>query len=388
MNKFDRNQADFPSFAHRQIWSNGLLLVPPEISLENMEAARKEIYLELYRYKSDMFDDMYRNPEQYAIDTESIEQMMNGKAWHKARLSAQWNKYKDKLNKLDEVERVTLPRVICRQLLDYLVCDDSGFFMSKADYDKFFVTQSLKKCSYKINESELLSMLSRCGLSVAHENDRVYFSNDKYPLMFAAIAEWQKLLEPYRKGKEKYKYDSAFLHLDYRFFSPEHKLTFENSTWYMNDEVIAYLSDINNILARNGKGFSKLDNTLRISIGSRLKNHGFMEFEHCRSRTYPTFHVKLFHSDSEEYRAFEERISKLPNADEIKAYCIKWTRRCNRCPCQPVDSASKIGRKRVIFGRQMRLCGPYLNLAMTDFSENSLAIMKTILDISQMPAQQ
>ena len=379
MNPFDKNQKEFPSYAHRNIWSNGLLQVPPEISLENIEPEEKEIYHDLYRYKADMYADMYQNPEQYAIDTEGIQKAMNGIPWHKAHLSARWNKQKDKLKKLDEIERTNLPHIICRQLLYCSKSSDNESFLSKTDFDKYFVTQSLKKCKYNVNESSFLSMLSRCGLSVTHKNDKVYFFNHKYPLMFTAIGKWQKLLESHPKGKEKYKYDSAFLHLDCRFFSPDHKLTFENSKWYMNDEVLTYLGDINNILSRQGKGFSKLDNTLRIAIGSRLKGNGFMEFEH--HQTYPTFRVKLFYSDSAEYRNFEERINRLPNADEVKAFCIKWTKRCNRCPCRPVPSASMCGNPRIIFGRKMKLCGPYLMLATTDFSEKSLAIMKTILNI-------
>jgi hypothetical protein len=383
MNKFDKNQKAFPSFAHRSIWRNGLLLLPPEVYPENMKTDKKEINLDLYRYKADMYADMYQNPASYFIDTESIQEAMNGRAWYKAHKSAWWNKQKEKLNKLEEIERTNLPEVICLQLFVYLTNSDNEYFMSKADFDKYFITQSLKKCKYKINESDFLSVLSGCGLSVTHKNDMVYFSNDKYPLMFAAIAEWQKLLEPYRKGKDKYKYDSAFSHLDYRFFFAEHKLMFENSKWYMSDEVLAYLSDIHAIIARQGKTFTKLDNTLNIAIGFRLKNQGHLLFEHFR--TYPSLHLKLFHSDSAEYRNFEERINHLPNADEIKAYCIKWIRRCARCPCQPARPASAFGNRKIIFGREMRLCGPYLNLLTTDFSEKSLTIVKTILEVSQMP---
>jgi len=382
MNLFDRNQKDFPSFVHRSIWTNGLLLVPPEVSLENIDAENKEIYRELYRYKSDMFADMYNNPALYFIDTKGIQEAIGGRQWRKARLSAQWNKNKAKLRKLDEIAQTNLPHFICRQLLDYLVNEGNAYFMSKADFDKFFVKQSLKKCNYTISESDFLSVLTRCGLSATHKDDRVYFSNEMYPLMFAAIAGWQKLLEPYRKGSKKYRYDSAFYHLDYRFFSEDHNLNFENSTWYMNDEAIAYLSDINKILARRGKGFSKLDNTLRIAIGFRFKGSvngsGHLEFEHFH--TYPTLTAKLFYSDSDEYRAFEKRINQLPNADEIRATCIKWVKRCNRCPCRPGRPASASGNTKYIFGLKMKLCGPYLYLQTTDFSEKSLATMKILLE--------
>ena len=386
MSQFDRNQKDFLSYVHRCIWSNGLLLVPPDVSLENIAAKRKETYLALYQYKAGMFADMYQNPELYYIDTQGIIKAMGGKPWHKAHLSAKWNKHKVKLNKLEEIGQVNLPHVVCRQLLDHLKNDDSGYFMTKPDYNKFFVKQTLKKCNYKINENDFLSILKRCGLSVIHEENKVYFTNNKYPLMFAAISEWQKLLAPYRKvSNKKYRYDSAFTHLDYRFFLDGHSLNFENSKWYMNDETIAYLSDINETITRSKKEFSKLDNTTRIAIGFRMKGGGFFEFDHSEAypaafpNACPTILVKLFKYNSAEHMAFEERINQLPNADEIRAIFLKWVRRCCKCPCRPVEKASMVGNPRVVFGRNMKLCGPHVYLRTTDLCEQSLAVMKIII---------
>jgi len=389
MSQFDRNQKNFPSYIHRCIWSNGLLLVPPEVSLEHIETKHKETYLALYRYKADMFADMYQNPEFYLTDMEGIIGAMAGKPWYQALLSAQWNKRKAKLNKLKELGQVNLPHIVCRQFLDYLKNDDDGYFMDKGDYSKFFVKQTLNKCSYKITEGEFLSILQRCGLLITHKDDSVYFTNNKYSLIFAAVIEWKKLLEPYRKvSSKKYRYDSAFRHLDYRFFLDGHNLNFENSQWYMNDETIAYLSDVNEVIGRSEKVFSKLDNTTRIDIGFRTKGGGFFEFGHSDAYTasfssaYPTILVKMFEYNSAEHIAFEERINQLPNADEVRATFLKWVRRCNKCPCRPVPEASMVGNPRVVFGRKMKLCGPHIYLRTTDVCEKSLAIMKTILELN------
>jgi len=388
MSQFDRNQKDFPSYVHQCIWSNGLLLVPPEISLENKQ---KETYLALYRYKADMFADMYKNPELYLTDTKGIIEAMAGKLWLQAHLSARWNKQKARLDKLEEVEQVNLPHVVCRQLLDYLKNDDDGYFMDKTNYSKFFVKQTLNKCNYNITEAGFLSILLRNGLSATHKGDKIYFTNNKYPLMFAAIAEWKKLLEPYRKvSNKKYRYDSAFTHLDYRFFSDGHSLNFQNSKWYMNDDTIAYLSDINEIITRDKKTFSKLDNTTRTAIGFRMKGGGFFEFDHFDAyptsfpSACPTILVKMFKYNSAEHIAFEERINQLPNADEVKTTFLKWVRRCCMCPCRPVPKASMSGNARVVFGRKMKLCGPHIYLRTTDLCEESLAMMKIILDFDNI----
>ena len=387
MSQFNRNQTDFPSYIHQCIWSSGLLLVPPTVSLENIVDKKKETYLALYQYKADMFSDMYENPMQYHIDVSGITEVMNGKPWHKAHSSAKWNKYRAKLKKLEEIEQINLPHVVCRQFLDHLKSENDNYFMDKLDYDKFFIKQTLNKCNYKLNEDELLTILKRCGLAVTHEENRVYFTNPKYPLIFAAIIDWQNLLAPFRKvSTKKYRYDSAFTHLDYRFFLDEHSLTFENSKWYMNDETIAYLTEINEIIGRSNKSFSKLDNTTRIAIGFRLKGGRFFEFD--QSDSYPVLFpvrpivlVKLFKYDSAEHHAFEERISQLPNAHEVRRTFLKWVRPCNMCPCGPVEKASMAGNPRVVFGRKMKLCGPHVYLRTSDLCEKSLAIMKMLLEL-------
>jgi len=46
MKTVDRNQKDFPSYTHRVLWCNGLLLMPPEISLANIHDERRETFLE------------------------------------------------------------------------------------------------------------------------------------------------------------------------------------------------------------------------------------------------------------------------------------------------------------------------------------------------------
>jgi len=378
MQLFDKNQKDFPSYVHKCIWSNGLMLVPLEISLENIDAANKKTYLDLYNYKVDMFADMYQNPEQYITDCEGILEAIDEKRWNQAHLIARWNKYKAKLSKLEEIAQVNLPHVICRQLLDYMKNDSDGYFMDEADYAKFFVKQTLSKCNYKISENDLWAALQRGGLAFTQKNKKVYLTNNKYPLMFAAIEAWQKLLEPFRKvSSKKYRYDSAYTYLDYRFFLDDFSLTFENSKWYMNDETIAYLSEVNEIISRDKKAFSKLDNTTRIAIGFRMKGGGFFEFDPSPS---PAVLVKMFTNNSAQHLAFEERVNQLPNADEVRNTFLRWVRRCNKCPCSPVPKASMCGNDRVVFGRKMKLCGPHIYLRTTDLDQKSLAMMKTILD--------
>lgn len=378
MNQFDKNKTDFPDFTRRSIWSNGLMLVPPEISFECIETEQQKIYIDLYAYKFAMYVDMYAHPGQYWIDADGIEKALNGRTYQQAHMSARWNKYVDIQKKLEELERVALPELICRQLLTYLTVTDGQAYMSRVDYDKFFVKSILKKNNYKFKEQEYLSMLARCGLTVTSTGEQVCFSNDAYPHMFAAIAAWQELLLPYKKTKEKYKYDSAFNHLDYRFFSPEHSITYENSKWYMNDGTTSFMDRLVESLSKQEKKFTKVDNTLSIAIGTTHKGKS-IEFENIHTQN--TLRIKLCLTGTPAQAKLEAHINALPNADEVKAYIIKHIMRCNRCPCRPVKSAADIGRRYVVFGREMRLCGQYLVMATSDLSDRSLSIIKNILEL-------
>jgi len=376
MPTFDRNRTSFPTFAHRRIWANGLKLVPPEISLAGIHGERREAFLDLYNWMADMYADMYENPEAYYIDCEGGDEALHGQTLDQARTSAKYNKQKQRMWKLQELhERTKLPHMLLSRFLDDLRRDGAGFVMEPSVFEKPFMTKLEKYCRYKISEDAFLTMLGRCGLSCVRDEAAVTFSNEKYPLMFDAFAEWQGRILPNRKWKTAYHCGAALNHLDCRIFQPGFKLTFENSQWYMSDEVIRWLAEIADLLSALGlqwKG-TRCTGLYCDYKGEQLAWFGM--------DAYPTFRVLMFRPGSPEMAAFEAEVNQLPNAEEIRAFCLKTLHRCRKCGCRPVPP-SQLGCWCEVLGKKVNLCGAWYAFTTEDFDTKSLDTVKTLIEIN------
>lgn len=100
-------------------------------------------------------------------------------------------------------------------------------------------------------------------------------------------------MAPYRKGSVKYKYDAAFQHLDYRIFLPDYQITFESSQWFMSDDVVAFLTEIADMLAGWGLKLKKADSTSSIAIGCNYKGEHLVWFNQI-----PNFGIPIHNSVS------------------------------------------------------------------------------------------
>jgi len=373
---FDRNQKDFPSFAHRKIWSHGLQLVPPALSLADIHGERRAAFLDLYNWMADMYADMYENPEAYYIDFEGYDEALRGQTLEQARTSAKYNKQRQRMWKLQELnERTKLPHMLLGRFLEDLRRDGEGFAMEPSVFVKPFMTKLEKYCRYRISEDAFLAMLGRRGLRCTRHGDSVSFTNEKYPLMFDAFAEWQSRILPNRKWKTAYYYSAAFNHLDCRIFQPGFKLTFENARWYMSDEIICYMDEITGVLSEFGlqwKG-TRCTGLYCDYKGKHLAGFGL--------NLYPFFRVLMFKPGSPEMARFEAEVGKLPGAEEIKAFCMKTLNRCRKCGCSPVHPL-QLGRRCEFFGKAVCLCGAWYGFTTRELDESTLDIIKTLIRLN------
>ena len=370
---FDRNQTEFPSAVHRLIWSRGRF-VPPEISLSGIHDERRGAFLDLYHYMTALYMDMYEQPGAYHIDVEGLQAAAGRQTWGQTRSSAKYNKQKERAAKLEELERTNLPRMLCA-LMDYLKLENGVFCMDRLDYEKSIIKRIENKCRYKLGEDAFLTMLRRCGLCADRGDDVILFSNEKYPKMFEALMEWQSRIAPDKKWGKKYDFKFAFDYLDYRIFLPGFKITLENSRWYMSGEVSHYLTEIENTLSELGL---KLKSERCTQLYCDYKDEHLVWFG---MYIYPFFRVNMFRPGSPEAAVFEEEVNKLPNAEEIRAFCIKNLHRCRKCGCHKVHPLL-LGIRTEFFGKPVRLCGAWYGFTTSDFDEKSLEIMKTLIKLN------
>ena len=364
---FDKNQTEFPSAVHRRIWTWGRLYVPPEISLADIHDARREAFLDLYNWTADLYTDMYEHPEAYLIDVEGIQAAMGRQTWEQARTSARYNRQKARMAKLMEMERANLPAMLRNHCFSRLRPDAPGV-MEAGGLDKA-VKYLTGKCKY--SQAELWAVLGRRGLTYTQNGDVLRLVNEKYPLMFDAIAEWQRLLAPYKTWAARIKYDHAYSSLDYRMFLPGFQHGLDTIQWCLSDEIAPWLREIEKLLKELGLkpkyGY--------IGFSCDYKGEHLANFWHA-----DTFRTVMFRPGSPEMAAFEAAVNALPGAEEIKAFCLKGLNRCRKCGCHPVHP-SQLGRWCEVFGKRVNLCGGDYFTTQT-FNEASLEIAKTLIRLS------
>lgn len=374
MHLFDRNQTDFPTCLHRAIWNEGLLLMPPALSLADLHDERRSAFTDLYAYCADVYADMYDDPGAYGIDCAGVEEAMRGRSWRKAFIAAGHNRQQARMKKLLEKIRISFPQYFCDALLR---CADENGVVGLADYQRYFLT-SIARNRYKTDEMGFLQMLARGGVQVQKTEHTVRFANQRYPGLFRALDDWRTLMAPYRKGSKKYRYDSAFHHLDYRIFLPDYKITYESSQWYMSDEVIRFLDRITQVLGKWGLRLKKADNTHSIALGCDYKGMHLVWFGVIE--TYPLFRIRSFRPGSAEMRKFEAAVDALPNAPQMREFWLKHIHRCTKCGCHPVPPRD-LGCWIEVFGRRVNVCGGHCTFETGCLNDAYFEIAKTFLEI-------
>ena len=404
----DRNQKVFPTYAHRAIWSEGLMLVPPEESLKGFKGAEKEAHRDLYNYFSHAYEDMYKNPESWGIDCEGIEKEIGPRKPRQARIAAEWNnspenvKNRDKkLKKLDELKRIDFLRIFFGRLAESIQFDGECYFEEEEMFKKYLYAQK-RRYGFTAKDTVLEDVLKRSGFSVKYKDGKAIFENERYPGMFRAVYDWHKFIdEKAEKEKSsaaaKRKWKAAFWQLDCRVFDPDYRQTLENSLWFMSDELREFMQEVETLLNSFGLKLIKSDSLTSFSLECKCK--GVTLARLTVKDSFPVFRTKMFRASlpntaaeqSLQYAEFERRVEELPNAEEFKKECFRRMERCQKCGCcgrYYKVPPSRWGRISRVFGKEVRLCDGCWSFKTEEFTPQILETVKTIIkinyDISKM----
>jgi hypothetical protein len=320
---------------------------------------------------------MYNNPEEYFIDAYGIEKLLGDRKPRKVIVSAKWNKRKDILDKLNDFEIITLPWRFRTEVMDNMTLEETSAVLSREAFDKNVFKKIKAKCYPKLPTNKMFDVLTKNGIEIKHTEDKVIISNIKYPQMFIALNKWKELLTKYSSGNKKYKYDSAYHHLDCRAFMPEYDITFDSVMSSMSDEVREYMTELVRLLSEYGINLNKADRIR--SLYCDYKNEHLLYF--AIDNTYPIIRTCMFKPGSAEAAAFRNEVEKLPNANEVKAFCLKGINRCRACGCHPVPP-SQLGYWTEILGKKVKLCGGRRCFETDNITKESCEIMKTLLRIN------
>lgn len=386
----DRNQVAFPTYAHRMIWSKGLLLAPPEESLVNFPEDEKKSQLDLHYFLSNAYEDMYQYPEKYGIDCVGIEEAMGQKEWHKARNVALHHHQKERMKKLEEIKRTEFLQNFLKNIAPKLEWDGSQFFEQAASFRSYL--RGLKfRYGFSSSDDTLEKVLERNGVCIQYAGGRAFFSNRTYPEMFHGLYQWGQRIESSKKNAEKNRYKVGFHYLDCRVFSPDYKVTLENSMWFMSDELSNFMRQIQLFFNELGLSLAKPDHSLYFSLGCKYKGLvlACLKWE----ESVPVFQVGMFTASlpktdkqpSPQYTEFEKRVEEMPHGEQLKKLCFQHMTRCKKCGCCEKYfhvPPSRCGRPSWVFGKEIRLCGGRWKFEIHSFSPQNLETVKTLIQLN------
>lgn len=386
----NRNQKEFPTYAHRVIWSKGLLLVPPEESTRNLEEERKKAHFDLCSFLADVYEDMYHHPEEYGINCERIEEALQQKRWRKAKIIAEHHHQEERLKKLNEIKRTEFFVNLLAHCISNIQLD-SGIYFEKQSKFKNCLKGYKSRYSFPASDDTLEKALKRNGFCVQYADDRAIFTNDKYPGMFQALYDWGSSIRGCTKNPEKIRYKTAFQQLDCRVFQPDYKVTLESVMFSMSDEIREFMIQIEEFLQSIGLKLTKPDQTIPFSLGCKYKGITLAYF--TWEDAFPVFRVGMFTASlpktnmvpSPQYAEFERRVKALPQAEEMKKLCFRYMIRCRKCGCCEKYfhvPPSRCGRPSMVFGKEIRLCGGRWKFEIESFTPESLTIVKTLMNIN------
>ena len=281
--KFDKNQHEFPSPFHREIWWWAVGIVPPEDSLtdevkKNCGPEALEGCYQWHTYFNALCGDMYENADAYTpasgrqyrdiLEKIAAEGIVNGDdvIWG----GAEWDAYKAKINKSKAyvTSGVTLDECLSALARTGLVCEitekNAVFFHSK--YPKIFHAMQVFERSPEVRQTPARHHFAHCEFRQlfksysANYDELMRRASDESLFIAQAIHDYCRSLKMQRYihfGIMKYKYKSVRI-LDYNLYGSEYPtLRLNMGPWRINP----FRGDLDEIFKRIAEKKAEIDNT-------------------------------------------------------------------------------------------------------------------------------
>ena len=363
--KFDRNVTVFPTLLHREIYMKALRLVPPEVSLVEIEKTDPEMAAsgrEFYNFMLDLYGDMYCNPEAYGMTPGVYEAFAQYRKWRYMRLRVK--EFHDNM----EISGVTISSYVkfINEIALYCYITDGKCYLSYDDYKK---VKDLKRVTFVHSQHLLLPIeyimlaLQRVELYFRDDGEKIQVISEKYPNMFLSASALRHAVEdtintPVSK-KLKYFFGEYIDTLEFRLLQGIYYPNFEDQIRSLSDKdreaVIALDALTKEYKLRPNYKASLLGYEYTYKgkpmLGVGTNNDSWFT-EPNRKQNLWVRHVAVNISESSDPSYFDN-IEKL--GEDFKKYYMRHLPFCRACtPYHTSGSAQN-----VIFGKKVRLCSGY-----------------------------
>ncbi|MBQ7338874.1 MAG: hypothetical protein IJW40_10555 [Clostridia bacterium] len=380
---FEKNVTEFSTMLHRDIYMRALRLVPPEISLAEIEKETPEMAesgREFYHFMLELYSDMFCNPEIYGMTPGAYEDMAQHRKWNYMRLRV---KNVDDYFCLSETQIASYVRFIHEMALFCHISEGCCYLT----YDVFEKAKDLKRVT-PVNKQKLLlpiqmvmKNLERVGLELQDDGEKIQVICEKYPDMFLAASALRKTVEdtiqnPVSK-KLKYYFGEYMDTLDFRLLKEPYYPDFEDHIRHLSDKDREAVITLD-ALAKEYKCKSDYKNCLEYKYKGKyvmsVWTHGLYHEptrQHDTWRRYVRCRVAGTVNSS-----YLEQVEI--EGDDFKQYFMRHLNRCSGCTPAHLNSQNAIKK---IFGRSVRFCSINIATEIAGLTINDLPYIRKFIEM-------
>jgi len=351
---FDKNQTEFPSEEHRQIWNLGIHILPLERTLPQEVRAGLPSHL-----------------------TESCEQMQQFLLYY--------------LGDIYENLEVHLPLPgdwgvsikLLRPLIDLALLGEANedqLSINRFAFDAFIKKLGNSKQFREDKKSggmeRRLALLERSGLKIKHSGVRAVLMNALYPNMFYALYEMAKITITL---KEKGSAGNSFMYCDFRTLCKSYKYDkFENALVFLSDEQRQVALALDQVAKKLGltrsipNGFADA-----YSIIYKHRKYPIMNIFCAGNKISLGFRIPYDRDNLAPLEAFFEALER--DAPEAKKYFMRRSTRCRGCKGDRSGECTVAVRD---CGSVVKLCEPWWHALMwgSSITRDEIQHIDKILD--------
>lgn len=363
---FDKNQKEFPSSTHKSIWHAAVFMapyykvVPTELTGKEADDLR-EGGKSLYSFMTDLYSEMYENPEKFYIPVEEYDNFMKGRSRNDLidKEKQKEGRLRNKFQQSIQFYQKLLFEIGARgnqEAGSYDICIDESIMSD--------IIKVHKLSQIRGEQEKRLNALSDMGMQVSRSEFKLTFSNSKYPKMFTALSALCKA------GNKSFAVTN-FLRCDLRGLIKSHKPGFQDSISILPDDFMKAAAEMYEFM-RGLKCWIFVEPLKNTTLHSEWK----VSFKFNGQLIYS------FHSDAGTLKTFayfnrHDNVSRMGYVlKEESEPLYKWF--CDRVP---VTACSCPNNKLVdIGGCKKRICGLMNRIDVINPDKSSLENLKRTIE--------
>ena len=384
--KFARNVTVFSTLLHREIYMKALRLVPPEVSLAELEKTDPIMAVsgrEFYNFMLELYSDMYCNPDAYGMTPGAYEDFAAGRHYSFIRL-----RVKNTGNFYDlSGAQISSYENFIREIALYCNISDGCCYLTYDDFDK---VKDLKRITAVKGQHLLLPIetvmknLERVGLYFCDNGKRIQVISEIYPNMFLSASALKHAVEdtinnPVSK-KLKYFFGEYIDTLEFRLLQGIYYPNFEDQIRSLSDK------DREAVISLDA-----LTKEYKLRPNYKASQNGF-EYKYKGQYVMGVWTNGCFAEPNSKHSSWIRYVrcriagpvnsSYLENVekfgDDFKKYFMRHLNLCSGCTPWHLADTSAV---RYIFGRKVRFCSDDIAAVFAGFTMDDLPYIKRFIEL-------